>query len=71
MRSVDSDVGTGKSNVKGGRPIGVLVEWVTNIEDIMRKHHNGRTEPGKKRGGKFVQRDFELLFSRKQGPRSS
>ncbi|KAJ7861238.1 hypothetical protein B0H14DRAFT_3134680 [Mycena olivaceomarginata] len=35
MRSVDSDVGTGKSNVKGGRPIGVLVEWVTNIEDIM------------------------------------
>ncbi|KAJ6468768.1 hypothetical protein C8R45DRAFT_956071 [Mycena sanguinolenta] len=67
MRSVDSDVRTGKSNVKGGRPISVLVEWVTDIEDIMRKHHNQRipAERGRKKGPKFVQRDFELLFSRK------
>ncbi|KAJ7918545.1 hypothetical protein B0H13DRAFT_2321292 [Mycena leptocephala] len=74
MRSTDSDVG--KSNVRVSRPVAVLVGWVRDVDDIMLKHENKKIPVNEraqkktmqckalKKGKKFIQRDFEVLFNR-------
>ncbi|KAJ7495886.1 hypothetical protein B0H11DRAFT_1910182 [Mycena galericulata] len=53
------------------QPITVLVQWVTDIEEILRKHLGQKIpiadtrKASNKPAKKFVQKDFEILFARR------
>jgi hypothetical protein len=66
MRSAEND--DGKSNIRGTRPVTVMVSWVFDVEDIVAKNRKARV-PGTKglanrKGKAFVQNDFAILFNR-------